>query len=224
MTAGELKRRFLKSLEDALQPQDFYLVRDPFYGLSFMRDIDDIRHFFELSVKKSGDGVEVANLFVGVRFGSVERKVVAYEDEVPGLGEKDPGRRRRTLGTHLGWSKRGFLRKEWTVRDEPTLAKALKEVVNLLQTQGFPFLDRYSRPEEAMRVLAADDEEARGLAGPDDQRAKGAIALALLTEGPASVHAIKNKKLAFLASSNRDRYVEVSRWADKLFAAENPAA
>jgi len=71
-----------------------------------------------------------------------------------------------------------------------------------------------------MRVLAADDKEARRLTILDVNRAQLAIAMALLIKGMPTAVEMKNKKLLFLKSSNKDHYLEVSNWADKLFAAE----
>ena len=72
-----------------------------------------------------------------------------------------------------------------------------------------------------MSLLEADDQGARDLARPDDKRAKEAIAMALLTLGLPAAIAMKDKKLAFLASSSsKDAYDQVSKWASRLFAAE----
>ena len=71
-----------------------------------------------------------------------------------------------------------------------------------------------------MRVLTVDDQEARRLTGPDANRAQLAIAMALLTKGMAAALEMKNKKLLFLNSSSKEHCLEVSNWADKLFAAE----
>jgi hypothetical protein len=214
-----LKRRFLSSLEDRLRPLGFQLVSDKFYGLSFIRDTQGIRHFFDLSVKKEGKAFDVANLFVGLRFDAVEEMVAAYEDHLPFVTEKDLARR-RTLGTWLGQSDDGFSRLKWAIADEATLLRTLEKVGGVLETEGLRFLEKYSCADEAMRVLNADDEEARRLTGPDDKRAKEAIAMALLTNGPTAAMEMKERKLAFLARSNKGGYTEVSKWADRLFATE----
>lgn len=219
MKLADLKKQFLGSLEENLKKEGFRLLRDPFYGISFVRDRGDIRHFLDVDVAKRGDVIEVGKLFAGIRFDSVERKVAAYEDHLPFVAERDLARR-RTLGTWLGWSDDGFSRKNWKIKDESGLLKALRNVTDLLRATGFPFLEKYSHPQEAMRVLAGDDEEARRLTILDANRAQLAIAMTLLTKGVAAALEMKNNKLAFLRSSNQDHYVEVSNWADKLFAAE----
>ena len=71
-----------------------------------------------------------------------------------------------------------------------------------------------------MRVLAADDQEAKRLTVLDTNGAKLAIAMALQTEGVGAALDMKNRKLAFLKSSNNDHYTDVSNWANKLFATE----
>jgi len=193
------------------------MTRDPFYGISFVRDRGDVRHFFDLGVTTKGNAVEIDNLFVGIRFDTVERKVAAYEDHLPFVTDKDLARR-RTLGFWLGWSDDGFSRQTWKIKDERSLLKALKEVTDIFRTTGTPFLEKYSSPEEAMRVLAADDQEARRLTVLDTNRAKRAIAMTLQSEGVGAALDMKNSKLAFLRSSNNDHYIEVSNWANKLFA------
>lgn len=120
----------------------------------------------------------------------------------------------RTLGIRLGWSHDGVSQKEWTIKDESTLLKTLKAVRELLERTGFPFLERYSRTEEAMSVLEADNQEARRIAGPDDKRAKEAIAMALLTRSLPAAIAMRDKKLAsWRPSSSKDAYDQVSKWA-----------
>jgi len=215
----DLKKRFLSLLEETLKEGGFTITRDPFYGISFIRDRGDVRHFFDLAVTKKEDNVEVGNLFVGVRFDAVERRVAAYEDHLPFVTDKDLARR-RTLGIWLGWSDDGFSRETWKIKDERSLLKALKEVTDIFRTTGIPFLEKYSNPEEAMRVLAADDQEAKRLTVLDTKRAKLAIAMALQTEGVGAALDMKNRKLAFLKSSNNDHYIDVSNWANKLFATE----
>ena len=160
-----------------------------------------------------------SDLFVGVRFDAVERKVAAYEDHLPFVTDKDLARR-RTLGIWLGSSDDGFSRQTWKIKDERSLLKALKEVTDIFRTTGIPFLEKYSNPEEAMRVLAADDQEAKRLTVLDTNRAKLAIAMALQTEGVGAALDMKNRKLAFLKSSNNDHDTDVSNWANKLFATE----
>lgn len=219
MSSTDYKKQFLSLLGEALKEQGFAFTRDPFYGTSFVRDRGDVRHFFDIDVRKKGDKIEVGSLTVGVRFDKVERKVAAYQEHLPFVTEKDLGRR-RTLGTRLGWSAGGFWRKKWNIKDEPGVVKALKGVTRLVRKTGIPFLEKYSQVGEAMRMLAADDQEARRLTGPDANRAQTAIAMALLMKGIPAAIEMKNKKLQFLKSSNKDDYLEVSNWADKLFAAE----
>jgi hypothetical protein len=219
LSPTDLKKRFLSLLEETLKEEGFTITRDPFYGISFIRDRGDVRHFFDLAVTNKEDNVEVGNLFVGVRFDAVERKVAAYEDHLPFVTDKDLARR-RTLGIWLGWSDDGFSRQTWKIKDERSLLKALKEVTDIFRTTGIPFLEKYSNPEEAMRVLAADDQEAKRLTVLDTNRAKLAIAMALQTEGVGAALDMKNRKLAFLKSSNNDHYTDVSNWANKLFATE----
>ena len=219
MSSTDLKTRFLSLLEETLKEEEFVFTHDPFHGISFIRDRGDVRHFFDVDVTKKGNSVEVRNLFVGVRFDRVERKVAAYQEHLPFVTEKDLARR-RTLGIRLGWSDSGFLQKKWNIKDEPGVLSALRGVTQLVRKTGIPFLEKYSHPEEAMRVLAADDQEARRLTILDANRAQLAIAMALLTKGMPTALEMKNKKLLFLKSSNKDHYVEVSNWADKLFAAE----
>jgi len=216
LSPTDLKKRFLILLGETLKEAGFTLTRDPFHGISFVRERGDVRHFFDLDVTKKGDNAEVGNLFVGVRFDSVERKVAANEDHLPFVTDKDLARR-RTLGIWFGWSDDGFSRQTWKIKDERSLLKALKEVTDLFRTTGIPFLEKYSNPKEAMRVLAADDQEARRLTVLDTSRAKLAIAMALQTEGVGAALDMKNSKLAFLKASNNDHYTEVSNWADKLF-------
>jgi len=213
------KKRFLSLLEETLKEEGFTITRDQFYGISFIRDRGDVRHFFDLAVTKKEDNVEVGNLFVDVRFDAVERKVATYEDHLPFVTDKDLARR-RTLGIWLGSSDDGFSRQTWKIKDELSLLKALKEVTDIFRTTGIPFLEKYSNPEEAMRVLAADDQEAKRLTVLDTNGAKLAIAMALQTEGVGAALDMKNRKLAFLKSSNNDHYTDVSNWANKLFATE----
>ena len=219
MSPTDLKKRFLSLLEETLKEEGFTITRDPFYGISFIRDRGDVRHFFDLAMTNKEDNVEVGNLFVGVRFDAVERKVAAYEDHLPFVTDKDLARR-RTLGIWLGSSDDGFSRQTWKIKDERSLLKALKEVTDIFRTTGIPFLEKYSNPEEAMRVLAADDQEAKRLTVLDTNRAKLAIAMALQTEGVGAALDMKNRKLAFLKSSNNDHDTDVSNWANKLFATE----
>jgi len=194
-------------------------TRDPFYGISFTRNRGDVRHFFDLSMAKKGKNVEIGNLFVGVRFDSAERKVATYEVHLPFVTDKHLARR-RTLGTWLGWSDDGFSRQTWEIKDEGSVLGALKQVTQLFRMTGIPFLEKYSVTEEALRVLSADDQEARCLTILDANRAKLAIAMTLITNGVNAALEMKNKKLLFLKSSNKDHYLEVSNWAEKLFAAE----
>lgn len=219
MSSTDLKKQFLSLLGEALKEEGFTFTRDPFYGISFVRDRGDVRHFLDIDVRKKGDKIEVGSLFVGVRFDGVERKVAAYQEHLPFVTEKDLARS-RTLGTRLGWSAGGFWRKKWYIKDEPGVLSALKGVTRLVRKTGIPFLEKFSQLEEAMRVLAADDKEAQRLTMPDANRAQLAIAMALLTKGIPAAIEMKNKKLQFLKSSNKDHYLEVSNWADKLFAAE----
>jgi len=217
LSPPDLKKRFLTLLGETLKEEGFTMTRDPFHGISFVRERGDVRHFFDLAVTKNGNNLEIGNLFVGVRFDAVERKVATYEDHLTFVTDKDLAQR-RTLGIWLGWSDDGFSRQTWKIKDERSLLKALKEVTDVFRTTGIPFLEKYSSPEEAMRVLAADDQEARRLTVLDTKRAKCAIAMALQTEGVRAALDMKNSKLAFLKSSNNDHYIEVSKWANKLFA------
>ena len=219
LSSTDLKKRFLSLLGETLEEEGFAITRDHFYGISFIRDSRDVRHFFDLEVTKNGNTIDLGNLFVGVRFERVERKVAAYEEHLPFVTEKDLARR-RSLGIRLGWNDSGFWRKKWSIKDEPGVLSAIRNVMDLLRKTGIPFLEKYSHPEEAMRVLAADDQEAQRLTMLDGNRAKLAIAMALLTKGIPAALEMKNKKLFFLKSSNKDHYLEVSNWADKLFAAE----
>jgi hypothetical protein len=114
------KKRFLSLLEETLKEEGFTITRDPFYGISFISDRGDVRHFFDLAVTNKEDNVEVGNLFVGVRFDAVERKVAAYEDHLPFVTDKDLARR-RTLGIWLGSSDDGFSRQIWKIKDERSL-------------------------------------------------------------------------------------------------------
>jgi len=219
LSSTDLKKRFLFLLREALKEEGFAFTRDPFYGISFIRDRGNVRHFFDVDATKEGNNVEVGNLFVSVRFDMVERKVAAYQEHLPFVTEKDLARR-RTLGIRLGWSDDGFSRKKWAFKDEPGVLSALKGVTQLVRKTGIPFLEKYSHLEEAMRVLAADDREARRLTILDANRAQTAIAITLLTKRIPTALEMKNKKLLFLKSSNKDHYLEVSNWAEKLFAAE----
>lgn len=219
MSSTDLKKRFLSLLGETLKEEGFAFTRDPFYGISFVRDREDVRHFLDVDVTKKGNKIEVGSLFIGVRFDRVERKVASYQEHLPFVTEEDLARR-RTLGIWLGWSAGGFWRKKWNIKDEPGVLSAVRGVTQLVRNTGIPFLEKYSHLEEAMRVLAADDKEARRLTILDANRAQLAIAMALLTKGIPAAIEMKNKKLQFLKSSNMDHYLEVSNWADKLFAAE----
>jgi hypothetical protein len=216
LSPTDLKKQFLTLLGETLKEEGFTMTRDAFHGISFVRERGDVRHFFDLAVTKGGNHVEVENLFGGVRFDAVERKVAAYEDHLPFVTDKDLAQR-RTLGIWLGWSDDGFSRQTWKIKDEHSLLKALREVTDLFRTTGIPFLEKYSNPEEAMRVLAADNQEARRLTVLDTNRAKRAIAMFLETEGVAAALEMKNNKLAFLKSSNNDHYIEVLNWAKQTF-------
>jgi len=219
LSSTDLKKRFLSLLGETLKEEGFAITSDPFYGISFIRDRGDVRHFFDLDVTKKGNRLEVGNLFVAVRFDRVERKVATYEEHLPFVTETDLARR-RTFGSRLGWSDSGFWRKKWSVKDEHGVLSAIRNVMDLLRKTGIPFLEKYSDPEEAMRTLAADDQEARRLTILDGNRAKLAIAMALVTKGIPTALEMKNRKLLFLNSSNKEHYLEVSNWADKLFTAE----
>jgi hypothetical protein len=208
---------FLAILRETLEPLGFTLTRDPFYGISFVRELTSVRHFLDIDIAKKGSGAEVRNLFAGIRFKDVESLIAKFETYPSFVSERDL-ERRRTVGLHLGWSPDGFKRRTWGISDSASIQKAAGQVLTLISDAGLPFFDRYSDPDEALKVLCSDDKNTAHLAAAGLIGAKGAIALTMLIRGPAEAELVKENKLKLLKERNNDDYAELLEWAAKLFA------
>jgi hypothetical protein len=196
LTAARLKTQLLRSLDSYLNPLGFRRVSDKFFGDRYYRDEGGVRQGFHVSTRARGNGLEAELPYVTVRFAPVEELVASLEEPHP-LTTPAGIAARATL-TVLTSSHGGFVHKTWMIRSAEEVGQVAEQIANQAIAKGIPVFKTFSNAEQALAILAADDEQARSYSAPDEVRAKNAVALAFLLHGKDAAKLIAQKKAARL--------------------------
>jgi hypothetical protein len=215
LIASKLKKPLLRKLDAVLGASGFRRISDKLHGDRYSRESVGIRCSIHVSFVPRSDAVVVEVPSVSIRFDRVEETIARYEDPHP-LVTPDDVAARPTLSVQtdsrlIG----GLLRKSWTVRAEEEIAKVADQIAAYASEKGEPVFAKLSSPESALQILASDDEKAKSYAAPDEVRAKKAIGVALIFEGPEAAKRVAEAKLATLKGDARSA---VSLWFDRLWS------
>jgi hypothetical protein len=195
-----LKSQFLKELDACLVLANFRRTSDQFYGENYYRVCGSVRQCIHLGIVARGRAIEVDIPYVSVRFDAVEDLCASLEAPNPLIGEADIAMR-ATLTQPI--SLRRLWRKTWTVRETDLKAPIAEQVARYALREGAPAFDLLSDPVEALRLLCGDDEHSRSLSGPNDVRARKAVALAFTLKGTTAARDVANAKMAVLRGQAR---------------------
>jgi hypothetical protein len=134
---------------------------------------------------------------VAVRFDDVEDLLNEHKDFLT------PKQKRETfsLGVELGNLVEGKPRR-WTVVDAGDIEGVADSIAAAFVNIGLPYMEKYSDPEQALAVFSGEDRDSWLHSPFDHERAKRAIALALLTKGPERFNEIAVAKTNYLAAKN----------------------
>jgi hypothetical protein len=219
LSAARLKTQLLRSLDSYLTPLGFRRVSDKFFGDRYYRDERGVRQGFHVSTRARGDALEAELPYVTVRFAPVEEMVASLEEPHP-LTTPAGIAARATL-TVLTSSHGGFMRNTWMIRNPDEAGQVAEQIANQAIAKGIPVFKTFSNPEQALAILAADDEQARSYSAPDEVRAKKAVALAFLLHGKEAATQIANVKFGRLRGEGLSTF---TLWMDKLFLSSSAEA
>lgn len=146
---------------------------------------------------------------VAVRFDAVEDLVT--ELQVPASQRKQTV----TLGSELG-NIRDRVPRRWAVTEEDDLPTVANSIVEMFEAVGLPYLERYSNPEEALKILSRNDSEGWRHMPAHDVRCKSAVALAhLLGKHRLKDDLIRQSK-QFLSSRSDFEFRSFVEFLDRL--------
>jgi len=149
VTLAELRRRVLERLSERMAPAGFRR-RDQ----SFWKDAGPVALSLHVSFINHADDFDLT-ADVAVRHHAVEDILNAARR----LSARDM-RTTATVGAELG-NLAGVGQHRWTVTAEADVDPAIDGVADWFRRIGEPFLQRFSSPAEALRVLDEDGIEAR---------------------------------------------------------------
>jgi hypothetical protein len=150
---------------------------------------------------------------VAVRFDEVE-ELVHRSNKLLSTREKSGT---FTLGAELGNLERGEPHR-WTVARPSDAEAAASGIVSKLELVGLPYIERYSRIEDAHQLLSRDDREAWIHSPIHSERAKRACAMLFVMERAADVEALASKKSEFLKSIGDPGLPLFEKFASQLAA------
>ena len=220
MSVAKLKSHLLRSLDAYLTPLEFHRVSDRFYGDRYCRDDARVRLCVHVSTRARDEALEAELPYISVRFNAVEDMVASLEESHPLTTPAGIAARATLTVPTSSWG--GFFRKTWVIRSQDDLANITDQIATYAMEKGLPVFETLSNPEQALRVLAADDETARSYAGPEDVRAKKAVALAFLVHGQEAAKQIGIEKSARLTGEGLSTF---TLWMERLlrsFSAATP--
>lgn len=211
----ELDRRFAS--------RGFSPFKDKFYGNRYDRPLGSTRQSIGVGASFYIGAVEAEVSSVSVRFEEVETLVARFEKHHP-LITPTAIAVRSTLFVQLADVDRGVndplsrwggsTKHVWLIRPGDDIAGTAEQIVAYAITKGEPLLSELSDPERALQLLCGDDVEGRSYAGPDDIRAKKAVAMTLLMHGKKAATRLADAKISRLKGEAKSG---VRYWTDRLF-------
>jgi hypothetical protein len=228
VTISEVKREFLKILDEALRPEGFQRFSDRFNGNWYQRDIggdQPVQQTLSLFLLPSAEGLRVAIPALHLRYQKVEDLVAEFDEPRGWTIPKDCAEEVKALRTSTltavseiaGLSAAPTLsvrESQLLILDKLAAPEVAKKLSAWALAWSKPIFNRLSDPDTALGVLSRDDTESRTHSGPDIARAKRSVALAFLIRGREEAKALAMKKLRVLSEDDR---VLFERWASKLF-------
>jgi hypothetical protein len=184
-----------KQQKSVLQRQLMELLRDKLAADGFVMKVKD-----QGFLKKTDFGVLAAHLaFMNgqVEF-DVKMDVAVRFHTVEGLVHPS-NKMSFTLGCELGNLESGVPQR-WTVAQAGDVAPVAEAIYDKFEKVGRPYLEKYSSIEAAYEVLQRDDRSGSLHSPFDDERAKRALAIAVL-HGRDEFEALLASKRQSLASS-----------------------
>jgi len=100
------------------------------------------------------------------------------------------------------------------IHTDDEIALAASQMAAYALEKGEPIFSLLSNLDQALNILSGDDQRSRSYSGPDEARAKRAIALAFLSHGELAAGQLAKAKLARLKGEGRS---EVAKWMDRFF-------
>ena len=103
-----------------------------------------------------------------------------------------------TLGADVGNIEHGR-QMRWTIHDDSDIAGVAEDVERAFVSIVLPYIDKYANLANAFELLSSDDQETTFQCPIAVERAKAAVALAvLLHKGPKEINELIGRKTAFL--------------------------
>jgi hypothetical protein len=165
-------------------------------GQSFLRVTSFGRVSLHLSFIKHPDDFDVT-ADVGIRFDDVQELVTRHDKSLRPAEKADT----YTLGIELGNLAEGK-QKRWTIRTLDDVSGVARSILTTFDEFGLRYIERYSDEGNALDILSRDDREAWRHMPFHDERAKRAVAMALLKKGRDAAQGLARAKLAFLHSQD----------------------
>ena len=182
---------------------------------SFIKPIPNGRQAIHLGFIRHKDDFDVT-ADVALGFDALENIIREFESS----SEDEKG---YSMGAELG-NISGSGQMRWTVtstQDIPTVAESIMQTIVSI---GFPYLQRYSRKEEALAAMKGDDRSAWLHMPVHDARARRALGLAfLLGRGSDELKEIADAKVKFLGDRKDPRLESFLRFKEFLSNLPNAA-
>ncbi len=180
-------------------------------GQSFLKSCPFGRASFHLAFIKHDNDFDVT-ADVAIRFDQVEELISRYMNDP--LLTKSEKTNTFTLGCELGNLSEGRQRR-WTLACSDDILGVAESVLEAFAKIGIPYIETYSDPQKALEVLSGDGP-ASWLHSPlHGERAKRAVAMALIANGEEAAQKLSNIKLAFLVDRNDFGLLEFRKYLDK---------
>jgi hypothetical protein len=224
LSTATLERNLLGQLDVRLAPAGFRRVHiSAFHGDPYCRESVGVRHMLGISTRPYLDALEAEVGNASVRFNSVEELVARFEDPHRLIGPEDLTAR-STLTAQIVPSelKRGDplrkwggdSRQVWLINTVDQVPEVASEMATYAIEKGEPLFAELSNMEHALSLLSGDDQRSRSYSGPDEHRAKQAVALAFLLHGEAPATQLARTKLGRLKRQDRPA---LEKWMGRFF-------
>jgi hypothetical protein len=224
LNTATLERKLIRELDVRLAPAGFRRVRiSHFYGDPYTREMPNGRQTLGIGTRPYLDALEAEVANVNVRFNPVEDLVAKFEDAHP-LIRPDSIAARSTLTAQISssdpkpgdplylWG--GENRKVWLIHAVDEVPEIGSQMAAYAKEKAEPILAQLSNMEHALSLLSGDDQRSRSYSGPDEHRAKQAIALAFLLRGEGAAKHLAKSKLDRLKRQDRPA---LEKWIGRFF-------
>lgn len=211
----------LKELDVRFAHAGFRRVKS--YGEVYCRESSGIRHTIGIGTRPYREALEAEIPNANVRFDAVEDLVAKFDDPHPLLGPEAIASR-ATLTVEIPpsdlnagdplnrWG--GTNRKIWLIHAAEEVADVASQMAVYGLDKCEPMFASLSNIDNALAALSGEDQKSRTYAGPDEVRAKKAIALAFLSRGTGIANELATVKMARLKGDAR---AELKRWTERFF-------